>query len=69
MFHSFVLADFMYFPKDKSEYIPALFSFMFFFIGAIITFRFFIAHSRKEAKKTKELEEQLKNNHTNHKEQ
>lgn len=69
MFHPFVLADFMYFPKDKSEYIPAIFSFMFFFIGAILTFRFFISHSKKEAKKAKELEEQLKNSQANQKEQ
>jgi len=69
MFHSFVLADFMYFPKDKSDYIPAVFSFICFFIGAVLTFRFIVAHSKKEAKKAKELEEQLKNNHPAQKEQ
>ncbi|WP_307407153.1 hypothetical protein [Neobacillus ginsengisoli] len=68
MFHPFVLADFLYFPKDKSEYIPAAISFFFFFIGAVLTMRFIISHSKKEAKKAKELEEKL-NIHSNHKEQ
>ncbi|MCM2531194.1 hypothetical protein NDK43_00470 [Neobacillus pocheonensis] len=68
MFHPSVLADFMYFPKDKSDYIPALISFSIFFIGAIITMRFIIAHSKREAKKAKELEEKL-NIQNNQKEQ
>jgi hypothetical protein len=68
MFHPFVLAEFLYFPKDKSEYIPAAISFFFFFIGAIITMRFIIAHSKREAQKAKELEEKL-NIQSNQKEQ
>ncbi|SDP95701.1 hypothetical protein SAMN05216565_11924 [Litchfieldia salsa] len=56
-----VLSLFLYFPADKSEYLPAAISSMVFLIGAILTMRFFILHSRKEQEKAKELEEKLKN--------
>lgn len=54
-----VLAFFLYFPEDKSEYIPAAISSLIFLIGAIFTMRFIIRYSRKEALKTKELEEEI----------
>ncbi|MFP5112807.1 hypothetical protein ACSU64_10550 [Bacillaceae bacterium C204] len=56
-----VLSLFLYFPEDKSEYIPAGITFLIFLIGALLTMRIFIAVSNREAKKAKELEEQLKN--------
>lgn len=56
-----VLSLFLYFPEDKSEYIPAGITFLIFLIGALLTMRIFIAVSKREAKKAKELEEQLKN--------
>lgn len=59
MFQSFVLSLFLYFPEDKSEYGPAAFTFIIFTIGALLTMRFFIKVSKKEAKKAKELEEKL----------
>ena len=61
MFIPFILADFLYFPEDKTEYIPAFISFTVFLIGAIFVFRFFINHSKREAKKAKELEEKIMN--------
>jgi hypothetical protein len=61
MFLPHVLADFLYFPKDKSEYIPALISFSIFLIGAIFAMRYIVVISRREAKKAKELEERILN--------
>jgi hypothetical protein len=61
MIQWYVLSLFLYFPEDKSEYIPAAISFFIFFIGAIFTMRFIISISKREEKKAKELEEKLKN--------
>ena len=61
MFHPSVLSLFLYFPEDKSEYIPAAITFVIFLIGALLTMRVIILVSKREAKKAKELEEQLKN--------
>ncbi|WHY66183.1 hypothetical protein [Neobacillus sp. SuZ13] len=61
MFHPSVLSLFLYFPEDKSEYIPAAITFLIFLIGAFLTMRVIILVSKREAKKAKELEEQLKN--------
>jgi hypothetical protein len=52
---------FLYFPEDKSEYIPAVISLTIFMIGAVFTMRFIIKVSKREAQKAKEFEEQLKN--------
>jgi hypothetical protein len=59
MIYNYVLSLFLYFPEDKSEYLPAGITFLIFFIGAIITMRLIIKISQKEALKTKELEEKL----------
>jgi hypothetical protein len=61
MFLPLVLSLFLYFPEDKSEYIPAAITFVIFLIGALLTMRVIIAVSKREAQKSKELEEQLKN--------
>jgi hypothetical protein len=60
MFQPHILSLFLYFPKDKSEYIPAAITFLIFLIGALFTMRFIIVVSNREAKKAKELEEKLK---------
>lgn len=67
MFHPLVLSLFLYFPEDKSEYIPAAISFSIFLIGALITMRLIINHSKKEAEKAKKLEEQILNNQSSEK--
>ncbi|OIK13925.1 hypothetical protein [Bacillus sp. MUM 13] len=54
-----VLALFLYFPKDKSEYIPAAITSVIFVIGAVLTMKLIISVSKKEALKTKHLEEEL----------
>ncbi|MFF2446777.1 hypothetical protein ACFVSW_06695 [Neobacillus sp. NPDC058068] len=61
MFLPSVLSLFLYFPEDKSEYIPAVISLTIFMIAAVFTMRFIIKYSKREAQKAKELEEQLKN--------
>ncbi|WP_147535324.1 hypothetical protein [Bacillus marasmi] len=59
MFEQYVLALFLYFPEDKSEYIPAAISGTIFLIAAIFTMRFIIKVSKKQEEKAKKLEEQI----------
>jgi large-conductance mechanosensitive channel len=59
MLINFVLGLFLYFPEDKSEYIPAFISMTIFFILAVITFLLIKKVSKKEEEKTRELEEQI----------
>lgn len=54
-----VLSLFLYFPEDKTEYIPAAITSLVFLIGAILTMRFFIKISKKEAQKAKEHEQEI----------
>ncbi|MDN3019783.1 hypothetical protein PH210_26830 [Paenibacillus sp. BSR1-1] len=65
MFQSLVMSLFLYFPEDKSEYIPAAITFFIFFIGALVTMRLIIVHSKREAKKAKELEDRIRNHELN----
>ncbi|WP_040203873.1 hypothetical protein [Neobacillus jeddahensis] len=64
MFQPLVLSLFLYFPEDKTEYIPAAITCVIFLIGAFLTMRLIMKVSNREAEKAKELEEQLKNNQT-----
>jgi len=57
MNHWFVISLFLYFPEDKTEYIPAAITSFVFLIGAILTMRFIIKISKKEAQKAKEYEQ------------
>jgi hypothetical protein len=59
--YSYVLSLFLYFPEDKSEYWGAGLTLLIFTIAALLTMRFLIGFSKKEALKTKELEEKLLN--------
>ncbi|WP_108670705.1 hypothetical protein [Peribacillus acanthi] len=54
-----ILGLFLYFPEDKSEYIPAGITSFIFLVAAVITMRFIINVSKKEAKKAKELEDEI----------
>ncbi|ACJ34750.1 Uncharacterized conserved protein [Anoxybacillus flavithermus WK1] len=56
---------FLYFPEDKTEYIPAAISFTAFFIAAVLTMRLIIKISKRQEEKAKQLEEQLKKQQTN----
>lgn len=62
MFQPLVLSLFLYFPEDKTEYIPAAITCIIFLIGALLTMRVIIKVSKREAEKAKKLEEQIKNN-------
>jgi len=42
--------EFLYFPEDKTEYIPAFITLVIFMIGAIATMYFFYKKSKKEEK-------------------
>jgi hypothetical protein len=53
----FVISLFLYFPEDKTEYIPAAITSFVFLIGAVLTMRFIIKVSKKEAQKAKEYEQ------------
>jgi len=59
MIFSYVLT-FLYFPEDKTEYIPAVINLVIFTIFAYLAVRFFIKISKREEKKAKQLEEDLK---------
>lgn len=60
MLQWYTLSLFLYFPEDKSEYIPAAISFFIFFILCVLTFRLIVRISKREAEKAKKLEEQIK---------
>lgn len=55
----FVISLFLYFPEDKTEYIPAAITSFIFLIGAILTMRYIIKISKKEAQKAKEYEQAI----------
>lgn len=59
MMYEYVLALFLYFPEDKSEYIPATITFVIFMIAAVFTFRWILKVSKREEAKTKELEDKV----------
>lgn len=60
MLSSFILNLFLYFPEDKTEYIPAGITMAIFMIAALLTFRIILNVSKREELKTKKLEEEAK---------
>ncbi|MDW0117608.1 hypothetical protein QTL97_11725 [Sporosarcina thermotolerans] len=54
-----ILMPFLYFPEDKSEYIPAAISFVFFMILLAFTFMWIKRTSKKQEAETRELEERI----------
>ncbi len=58
-----IVGLFLYFPEDKTEYIPAAITLVIFTIVAFFAFRFILRVSKKEENKVNELlkeSEQLK---------
>ena len=53
-----VLGLFLYFPEDKSEYIPAAISSFVFLLAAVFTMRLIIKHSKKQEEKAKQFEDE-----------
>ncbi|HLQ97171.1 MAG TPA: hypothetical protein VK135_00640 [Candidatus Dormibacteraeota bacterium] len=61
------MMEFLYFPKDTSEYIPAFITLVIFMIGAVATMFIIYKKSKKDERIFDEqLDEDgnLKNNHT-----
>lgn len=54
-----LLMPFLYFPEDKTEYIPAAISFVVFMILMLFAFRWIRKTSKKQEAETKVLEEQI----------
>ncbi|MBA4536041.1 hypothetical protein H1Z61_02515 [Bacillus aquiflavi] len=50
---------FLYFPEDKTEYIPAAISMFIFMVITVLAFRLVIRISKRQAEKAKKFEEQL----------
>lgn len=53
-----VIGLFLYFPEDKSEYIPAAISSFVFILAAVFTMRFIIKLSKKQEEKAKQFEDE-----------
>ncbi|PGL72274.1 hypothetical protein [Bacillus sp. AFS055030] len=51
------MMEFLYFPEDKTEYIPAVISLIIFMIGAFLTFYLIKRVSKKEEKRITDLME------------
>jgi flagellar biosynthesis/type III secretory pathway M-ring protein FliF/YscJ len=60
MLNAFILNLFLYFPEDKTEYIPAAFWMILFGTAAVLTFRWIMKVSKKEEEKTKKAEEEAR---------
>jgi Ca2+/Na+ antiporter len=61
------MMPFLYFPEDKSEYIPALFVLAIFIVAAVVALYLFYKNSKKQEKKFNteyktQLEKQNKQN-------
>lgn len=54
-----LLMPFLYFPEDKSEYIPAAISFVVFMTLMLFVFRWVLKNSKRQEQETKELEERI----------
>lgn len=60
------MMEFLYFPEDKTEYIPAVITLIIFMIGAAIAMYFIYKKSKKEEKEFNErYKHELNNNHDN----
>ncbi|WP_088041310.1 hypothetical protein [Bacillus sp. EAC] len=59
------MMEFLYFPEDKTEYIPAVISLIIFMIGAFVTFYLFKRASQKEEKRLFEIDQAREKNRTN----
>nr|WP_191560339.1 hypothetical protein [Metabacillus idriensis] len=65
MLNAFIFGLFLYFPEDKSEYLPAGITMFIFFLAAVAAFMLIKKVSKKEQIKAEEFEENLKLTHKN----
>ena len=57
--NTWIVNLFLYFPEDKSEYIPATISLVIFAIACVLTFRWIVKKSKRQEEQSKELEERI----------
>ncbi|WP_088006548.1 hypothetical protein [Indiicoccus explosivorum] len=62
-----ILMPFLYFPEDKSEYIPAAIEFVLIMVIAVLAFRWILKKSKREEEKTKEIEDRIMRERKNRK--
>ncbi|MFJ7185702.1 hypothetical protein [Lysinibacillus xylanilyticus] len=60
-----LMYQFLYFPEDKSGYVPAAFEFLLMLILCIVVFTVFRKISKKQEMKSKELEARILSEKTN----
>lgn len=65
MLSAFIFGLFLYFPEDKSEYLPAGITMFIFFVAAVAAFMLIKKISKKEELKAEEFEQNLKAAHKN----
>ncbi|WP_412059728.1 hypothetical protein [Metabacillus idriensis] len=65
LLNAFIFGLFLYFPEDKSEYLPAGITMFIFFLAAVAAFMLIKKVSKKEQIKAEEFEENLKLTHKN----
>ncbi|WP_396653297.1 hypothetical protein [Metabacillus idriensis] len=65
LLNAFILGLFLYFPEDKSEYLPAGITMFIFFVAAVAAFMLIKKISKKEELKAEEFEQNLKAAHKN----
>lgn len=53
------MMPFLYFPEDKTEYIPALIMLFLFILLAFVVYRIIKKYSRNEEEKMKDFEEKV----------
>ncbi|GGA99123.1 hypothetical protein ERX37_05125 [Macrococcus hajekii] len=53
------MMEFLYFPENKMEYIPAVITLAIFMLLAYLTFRFFKNHASKEEEKMEAFEQDV----------
>jgi nitrate/nitrite transporter NarK len=63
LLQTFVINLFLFFPKDKTAYIPAFISLSIFTLLAILVFLWIIKVNKKQEEKAVALERKIKNKH------
>ncbi|TDM13369.1 hypothetical protein [Macrococcus bovicus] len=53
------MMEFLYFPENKMEYIPAVITLVIFMVMAYVTFRYFRNHASKEEAKMEAFEQDV----------
>ncbi|MDZ5713648.1 hypothetical protein [Jeotgalibacillus haloalkalitolerans] len=62
----FVLQLFLYFPEDKSEYLPAGLWLLLFVLMTYFTYKWIVRVSKRQADEAKKLEEKMMNRKDTH---